>query len=156
MRKKCSKCISLINLTREKSRARYVQYGNAQNWVNFLSKSLILKVLFRRRFKTSIFAIKSNQINFQASDLSRLGSLVGSPTICSHWLTFGGGGSTGIVKLRAATWKHVLVRSTRQKFSQPSSCIALVYQSFCSRAIADRLYSDWIVQKNLVEYRRVP
>ena len=35
------------------------------------------------------------------------------------------------------------------KFFQASSRIALVYQSVCSRTIADRLYSDWIVEKNL-------
>ena len=32
-------------------------------------------------------------------------------------------------------------------FSLPSSRIDLVYQSFCSRTIADRLYSDWFEEK---------
>ena len=36
-------------------------------------------------------------------------------------------------------------------FFHPSSRIALVYQSFCSQATADRLYYDWIAEKNLVE-----
>ena len=40
---------------------------------------------------------------------------------------------------------------TRPNFSQPSSRIALVYQSFCSRMIADRLLYDWITEKKLVE-----
>ena len=39
------------------------------------------------------------------------------------------------------------------KFFHPSSRIALVYQLFCSRATADRLYYDWIAEKNLVEWR---
>ena len=32
----------------------------------------------------------------------------------------------------------------RPNFYQPFSRFALVYQSFCFRTIADRLYSDWI------------
>ena len=36
---------------------------------------------------------------------------------------------------------------TRSNFYQPSSHIALVYQSFCCRTIADRLYYDWIAEK---------
>ena len=41
--------------------------------------------------------------------------------------------------------------NTRPNFSHPSSRFAVVYQSFCSRMIADRLYYDWIAGKNLVE-----
>ena len=37
---------------------------------------------------------------------------------------------------------------TRPNFSQPSSRIALIYQSFVSRTTADRLYYDWIAEKN--------
>ena len=37
--------------------------------------------------------------------------------------------------------------AARPNFSQPSSCIALVYQSACSRTIADRLLYDWIAEK---------
>ena len=32
--------------------------------------------------------------------------------------------------------------------TDPSSRIALVYQSFCCRTIADRLNYDWIAEKN--------
>ena len=35
---------------------------------------------------------------------------------------------------------------TRWIFSHPSSRITLVYQSFCYRTIADRLYYDWIAE----------
>ena len=35
----------------------------------------------------------------------------------------------------------------RSNFSQPSSGIALAYQSFCSRRIVDRLYCNWIAEK---------
>ena len=42
---------------------------------------------------------------------------------------------------RATDWK------TRPNFSQPSSRIALVYQSFCSHTIADWLLYDWITKK---------
>ena len=41
-----------------------------------------------------------------------------------------------------------MTHSTRPNFSQPSSRIALVYQSFCSRTIADRLLYDGIAEKN--------
>ena len=41
--------------------------------------------------------------------------------------------------------------TTRPNFYQPFSRIALVYQLFCSRKIADRLLYDWIAEKNLVE-----
>ena len=41
--------------------------------------------------------------------------------------------------------------TTSPNFSQPSSRMALVYQSFFSRMIADRLLYDWIAEKNLVE-----
>ena len=41
-------------------------------------------------------------------------------------------------------------RSTsRPNFSQASSCIAIVYQSFCSSMIADWLNYDWIAGKKL-------
>ena len=43
-------------------------------------------------------------------------------------------------------------RYTRPNIFQPSSCIALVYQSICSRTIADRLQYNWIAEKNLAEY----
>ena len=36
-------------------------------------------------------------------------------------------------------------------FSEPSSHIALVFQSFCSRTIADRIYYNRIAEKDLVE-----
>ena len=39
----------------------------------------------------------------------------------------------------------------RPNFSQPSSLIALVYQSVSSRTITDRLLYDWIAETNLVE-----
>ena len=39
-----------------------------------------------------------------------------------------------------------LLPHTRPNFSQPSSRIALVYQSVCSRTIADRLQYDWITE----------
>ena len=45
--------------------------------------------------------------------------------------------------------------STHPNFSHPSGRIALVYQSFCSHAIADQLYYDWIVEQNLVLMRLV-
>ena len=41
--------------------------------------------------------------------------------------------------------------TTHPNFFPPSSRIALVYQSFCFRKIADRLYYDRIVEKKLVE-----
>ena len=44
-------------------------------------------------------------------------------------------------------WKSIVLL-TRPIFSQPSSRIALAYQSVCSRTITDRLYSDWIAEKN--------
>ena len=40
---------------------------------------------------------------------------------------------------------------TRPNIFHPSSRFAVVYQSFCSRTTADRLYYDWIAEKNLVE-----
>ena len=43
--------------------------------------------------------------------------------------------------------------SARPNFSQPSSCIALVYRSFFSRTIANQLLYDWIAEKKLFEGR---
>ena len=40
---------------------------------------------------------------------------------------------------------------TRPIFFHHSSRFAVIYQLFCSRTTADRLYYDWIVEKNLVE-----
>ena len=46
--------------------------------------------------------------------------------------------------------KHTLCELfyTSPNFSQPSSRIALVYQSVCSRTIADRLQYGWMAEKN--------
>ena len=41
--------------------------------------------------------------------------------------------------------------ATRPNFSPPISRIALVYQSFCSRTVEDRLQYDWIAEKKMVE-----
>ena len=45
--------------------------------------------------------------------------------------------------------RPLYIHTSRPNFSQPSSRIALVYQSFFSRTIADRLYYDWMVEKNM-------
>ena len=39
--------------------------------------------------------------------------------------------------------------STRPNFFEPCSHIALIYQSFCCRTIADRLFYNWIAEKNM-------
>ena len=39
--------------------------------------------------------------------------------------------------------------SPSPNFFPPSSCIALIYQSFCSCTVADRLQYDWMAEKSL-------
>ena len=57
-----------------------------------------------------------------------------------------------VAQLWKIIWRLVMCFwTTRPNFSQPSSRIAFVYQSFCSRTIADRLLYDWIAEKYLVE-----
>ena len=44
---------------------------------------------------------------------------------------------------------HTYTRfTTRSNFSQPFSCIAIVFQWVCSHTMADRLYYNWIAEKN--------
>ena len=42
------------------------------------------------------------------------------------------------------------LQTSRPIFFHPSSRFAVVYQLFCSRTTTDRLYYDWITEKNLV------